>query len=104
MSNFELFVMKIDKQLISRLEHLARLELSEEQKESLMGDLNEILAMVEKLQELDTENVAPLVYVNESENVWREDVIRYQVERERALLNAPDRTEAFFKVPKVIDL
>ena len=96
--------MKIDKQLISRLEHLARLELSESQKEALMGDMNEILEMVEKLQELDTENVEPLVYINETENVWRKDEVKHQVEREKALANAPDKNDSFFKVPKVIDL
>lgn len=96
--------MKIDKTLISRLEHLARLELSEAQKKSLMGDLNEILGMVEKLQELDTENVEPLVYINETENVWRKDEVKHQVSRAEALSNAPDKNEAFFKVPKVIDL
>ena len=96
--------MKIDKALISRLEHLARLELSETQKESLMQDLNDILAMVEKLQELPTDEVEPLVYINEQVNVWREDKVAHQVERTAALLNAPDKNEAFFKVPKVIDL
>ncbi len=96
--------MKIDKQLISRLEHLARLKLSEAQKEALMGDMNNILEMVEKLQELDTENVAPLIYINETENVWRKDEVKNQVEREKALANAPDKNDAFFKVPKVIDL
>ena len=96
--------MKIDKTLISRLEHLARLKLSEVQKESLMGDLNEILGMVEKLQELDTDNVEPLVYINETENVWRKDEVKHQVSRDEALSNAPDKNDAFFKVPKVIDL
>ena len=72
----------------------------------LMQDLNEILAMVEKLQELDTANVDPLVYVNEEEmeNAWREDEVSGQVSREDALARAPARDEAYFRVPKVIDL
>ncbi len=95
--------MKIDKALISRLEHLARLELSAEERETIMADLNEILEMVEKLQELDTNNVEPLIYVNEDVNVWREDQITGQVDREAALRNAPASDGTFFQVPKVID-
>ena len=96
--------MQIDKQLILRLEHLARLELSEEECARLTGDLNNILTMVEKLMELDTENVDPLVYINDEVNVLRSDEVKNQLGREAALANAPDRNEAFFKVPKVINL
>lgn len=96
--------MQIDKQLILRLEHLARLELSEEERARLTGDLNNILTMVEKLMELDTENVDPLVYINDEVNVLRSDEVKNQLGREAALANAPDRNEAFFKVPKVINL
>lgn len=96
--------MKIDKQLISKLEHLARLELSDEEAARLMGDLNNILGMVEKLRELDTSEVEPLVYINEDVNVLREDIITGQASREEALRNAPEHDGAHFKVPKVIDL
>ncbi len=95
--------MKIDKALISRLEHLARLELSAEERETIMSDLNEILGMVEKLQELDTDDVDPLIYINEDVNVWREDQVSGQVDREVALSNAPASDGTFFQVPKVID-
>ncbi|PHN03798.1 Asp-tRNA(Asn)/Glu-tRNA(Gln) amidotransferase subunit GatC [Flavilitoribacter nigricans] len=96
--------MQIDEKLISRLEHLARLELSGEERAHIQGDLNKILDMVEKLNELDTTNVQPLVYINEEGNVWREDEVRNQLPREKALKNAPDEDGTFFKVPKVIDL
>lgn len=95
--------MQIDEQLISRLEHLARLELSTEERALIQKDLNNILEMVEKLNELDTKNVDPLVYINEEGNVWREDQVQHQLSRERALKNAPDADGVFFKVPKVID-
>jgi aspartyl-tRNA(Asn)/glutamyl-tRNA(Gln) amidotransferase subunit C len=95
--------MQIDEQLISRLEHLARLELSPEERATIQKDLNNILTMVEKLNELDTKNVDPLVYINEEGNVWREDQVQHQLEREKALKNAPDQDGRFFKVPKVID-
>ena len=96
--------MTIDNELISRLEHLARLELSPEERERIQNDLNEILKMVEKLNELDTDKVEPLVYVSEAENIQREDEIKHQVERTEALKNAPDQDGTYFKVPKVIKL
>lgn len=96
--------MQVDEKLISRLEHLARLELSGEERGHIQQDLNKILDMVEKLNELDTTNVQPLVYINEEGNVWREDEVKNQLDREKALKNAPDQDGTFFKVPKVIDL
>jgi aspartyl-tRNA(Asn)/glutamyl-tRNA(Gln) amidotransferase subunit C len=96
--------MKVDKQLISKLEKLARLELSDEEREGLTKDLSSILEMVEKLQELDTEGVDPLVYINEEVNILRADKIDKQVSQKDALKNAPDEDGTFFKVPKVINL
>ena len=94
--------MTVDKQLISRLEHLARLELSEEERAGILKDLNNILQMVEKMNEVNTDDVEPLVYINEISNVWREDVVEGQVSREEALKNAPEKNDEFFKVPKMI--
>lgn len=96
--------MQIDKHLISRLELLARLELSDEERESIRQELNEILDMVEKLQNIDTTGVEPLVYLNPDLNQWRTDEVRDQLPRERALRNAPRQDGTYFKVPKVIDL
>lgn len=94
--------MKIDKPLISRLEVLAKLKLSEAEKEEFADDLNNILQMVEKLQEVDTEGVEPLVYINEEVNKLRADKVEGMVSREEALKNAPDQDETYFKTPKVI--
>ena len=96
--------MQIDDQLISRLELLARLQLSAAEKDRLKTDLNRILAMVEKLNDLDVEGVEPLVYLNEAINRPRPDEVGNQVSREDALRNAPDQDGTFFRVPKVIDL
>jgi len=76
--------------------------LSNSEKEEIQKDLNNILQMVEKMNELNTDDVEPLVYINEQQNVWREDKIANQVDRKDALRNAPDKNEQFFKVPKVI--
>lgn len=96
--------MQIDHNLILKLETLARLELSDAEREKLQGSLNDILKMVEKLDELNTEGVAPLVYINEDVNVLRADVVKNELSREDALKNAPAQNGTFFKVPKVIDL
>lgn len=96
--------MLIDNDLILKLEHLARLQLSDAEREELKGDLNKILGMVEKLQEVDTEGVEPLVYITPNASNLRSDNIENQVPRSDALANAPDKNEKYFKVPKVIDL
>ena len=96
--------MQIDKNLILKLETLARLELSDAERDKLQGSLNDILRMVEKLDELNTEGVAPLVYINEDINVLRDDVVKNELSREDALKNAPAQNGVFFKVPKVIDI
>lgn len=90
---------------IKDVEHvaaLARLSFSEEEKQKLTAQLNEILRYMEQLNTLDTSNVEPLSHVIELQNVFREDTLRPGLPREEALKNAPSHTEEFFKVPKVI--
>jgi aspartyl-tRNA(Asn)/glutamyl-tRNA(Gln) amidotransferase subunit C len=94
--------MKIDKKLILKLEKLSRLELSEKEREQIQKDLNNILKMVEKLEELDTDDVEPLLHVSDGENVLRQDEIKNQLSKEEALSNSPDSDGDYFKVPKVI--
>ena len=94
--------MNIDTQLILRLEELARLELTEEERAQLSVDLSKILNMVEKLNELDTQGVDPLIYINEAVNVLRTDKIKHQISKEAAFKNAPDSDGTYFRVPKVI--
>ena len=96
--------MKADRNLILKLENLARLELTEVEREKLQGSLSDILTMVEKLEELNTEGVEPLVYINEEVSILREDIVKNQLSQSDALKNAPDHNKAHFKVPKVIDL
>ena len=95
--------MKIDEALISRLEQLARLELSDEERVALRNDLNAILQMVEKLQEVNTEGVEPLTNMTDIPPVLRPDRVEGQLDRRQALRNAPDTDGVFFRVPKVID-
>lgn len=94
--------MKIDDQIIDKISRLAYLEFGEEEKEKIRQDLEQILTFVEKLRELDTENVEPLVYLSDKTDVLREDRIIPTLSTEEALLNAPEKSGRFFKVPKVI--
>jgi aspartyl-tRNA(Asn)/glutamyl-tRNA(Gln) amidotransferase subunit C len=94
--------MEIDQRLISHLEKLARLELSNTEREQLREDLNRILEMVEKLQALPTDGVEPLVYINDAPNPLRPDRAEGQIPREAALRNAPQQDGRYFQVPKVI--
>lgn len=94
--------MQIDKELLLKLEHLAKLELSETERTEIAGDLNNILKMVEKLQEVNTDGVEPLTHITAVNNIFRKDEIKNQLTQGEALKNAPDHNGEFFKVPKVI--
>ncbi|MBJ6361537.1 Asp-tRNA(Asn)/Glu-tRNA(Gln) amidotransferase subunit GatC [Paenibacillus sp. GCM10012307] len=91
---------------IKDVEHvaaLARLELSEEEKEQFTDQLNAILKYAEKLGELDTNNVEPTSHVQPITNVMREDVPRPSVGVEKAMRNAPDEEDGQFRVPAVLE-
>ena len=94
--------MSVTIQDVEHVAALARLSFSEEEKQKLTAQLNEILRYMELLNALDTANIEPLSHVIELQNVFREDVQRPSLPREEALKNAPSKTEEFFKVPKVI--
>lgn len=81
---------------------LARLEV--ENVEAIQEDMSKILDFMDKLNELDTTNIAPLVYLNEGVNVTRPDITGEETSREEALKNAPATDGTFFRVAKVIDL
>lgn len=95
--------MSTDIQTIRKLAHLSRLEFSEEKEQEMLGDLNKILNWVDKLRELDTENIEPLTHMTAEVNVMREDVARNTVTHEEALLNAPKKDSDYFRVPKVLE-
>lgn len=95
--------MKIDKDLVDKIAHLARLEFRNEQKEKIEQDLNNILSFMESLNEVDTSNVAPLVYMTDEKNVFRKDEVKQEITHEQALQNAPKKDSDYFRVPKVIE-
>ena len=87
---------------IERIAALARLSFSDAEKERLTSELNEILSYMETLNSVDTTGVEPLSQMIPLTNVFREDAAKPSGLREEMLRNAPDRTEEFFRVPKVL--
>ena len=81
---------------------LAKLELSEEEKENAKKDMGEMLDYIDKLNELDTTGIEPMSHVFPVHNVFREDVVKNVDGREETLANAPERKDDCFVVPKTI--
>jgi aspartyl-tRNA(Asn)/glutamyl-tRNA(Gln) amidotransferase subunit C len=94
--------MIVDDLLVEKLARLSKLQFSANEKEAIKKDLHGIIAFVEKLDQLQLEDVKPLLQVGESFSVYREDSIQGSVTREEALKNASNQDGQFFNVPKVI--
>lgn len=94
---------KITNEDVRYVAQLARLNLSSEEMETFTGQLNGILAYMDKLNELDTTNVEPLSHAIDVYNAFRDDVVRESLVREVALKNAPETEHGFFKVPRIIE-
>jgi aspartyl-tRNA(Asn)/glutamyl-tRNA(Gln) amidotransferase subunit C len=95
--------MGLSKKEVDWVAHLARLDISEEMAEKMAGQLNQVLDLIAKLNELDTTGVEPLSHPGALTSVWREDVPTGSLPRETALQNAPDAADGFFRVPRVIE-
>ena len=93
----------LSKEEIEHIAMLARLSLTEEEKELFGAQLRSILDYMEKLNELDTEHIEPTSHVLSISNVMREDAPGDSIPREDALANAPDKTDKFYRVPKIIE-
>jgi aspartyl-tRNA(Asn)/glutamyl-tRNA(Gln) amidotransferase subunit C len=94
--------MEVNDALIDNLSNLARLEFNAADKEEIRKDLQRMILFVEKLGELDTTGVEPLLHMSPETNVLREDIPQGSVSREAALAVAPVTDGTYFKVPKVI--
>ena len=95
--------MKIDKDTVDKIAHLARLEFNDADKEEIIKDMNNMLAFVEKLNELDTEGIEPLVYMTDETDHLRDDIAKLEITQKEALQNAPKHDSDYFKVPKVVE-
>lgn len=94
--------MKLSKDEIEKLAHLARLEFAENELEQMKADLEKILAFVGRIDALNLEDVEPLIYMNKEVDKLRADEAKLELTKEDALKNAPDRDSDYFRVPKVL--
>lgn len=95
--------MNVDKALLHKTAHLARLHFDDQQAEAMMADMSNIISWVEKLKEVDTQSVEPLISMSQEVNTMREDVPASPIDTNITLKNAPDSHTDYFRVPKVID-
>ncbi len=95
--------MKISEEIVDHIAHLARLEFEGESKKAILADMERIIGFMDKLQEMDTENVEPLIFMSEEVNRLREDESKVTISQEEALKNAPRKDSDYFRIPKVLD-
>jgi aspartyl-tRNA(Asn)/glutamyl-tRNA(Gln) amidotransferase subunit C len=89
----------IEREQVLHVARLARLKLSEEEVERMVGELSGILEHVDRIAALDLDDVPPTSHVVDLENVWRADVPHKSLDREAALASAPDPVDGAFRVP-----
>lgn len=95
--------MKVTREVIEHVAGLARLNLTEQEKERLTAEIAEVISYVDKLNELDTADVKPMEHVIPMKNVLREDKAAKSLDRDKILANAPSHEDGCFKVPKVVE-
>lgn len=94
--------MEVNNKLIQDISKLSKLNFDEDSSEKMKADLEKILAFVDKLNEIDTEGVEPLIYMSDEVNVLRADEISEETSQHEALKNAPQKDSDYFKVPTVL--
>lgn len=96
--------MKIDESTLDRIAELARLDMSDPiARKAILQDMQRVIDFVEKLNEVDTTGVEPLIFMTDEENVLRDDVAKLEITKQEALMNAPVKDSDYFKVPRVVD-
>jgi aspartyl-tRNA(Asn)/glutamyl-tRNA(Gln) amidotransferase subunit C len=95
--------MKIAKKLIDNISNIAKLLLSEAEREKVMKDMEVFIYYFDTLKDLDTEGVEPLTHVNDMKNIFRQDRKNDSLDRDMLLSLAPEQKDGFFKIPKTID-
>ena len=94
--------MEITDKKINEIANLAKLEFNDNEKIKIKNDLKKIVNFFDKLSEVNTENVEPLIYMSDFKNKLREDLVKQEISKEDALKNAPDKDSDYFKGPKFI--
>ncbi len=95
--------MKVTREDVENVAWLSRLSVSDAEMDKNIQELGDFLAYVDKLKDVDTENVQPTAHVLPLKNVFREDVVKPSLDRSLALSNAPDQEDGYFRVPKIIE-
>lgn len=95
--------MKIDRETLDKMAHLARLEFDEKDAARMMSDMTEIVNWVSKLDEVDTTGVEPLTTMSQEVSTFRDDEPRKTLTREEVMKNSPTNHPQFFRVPKMIE-
>jgi aspartyl-tRNA(Asn)/glutamyl-tRNA(Gln) amidotransferase subunit C len=95
--------MALSKETVKYVADLSRIELKEQELERLSKQLESILGFIDKLKELDVENISPTSHILPISNIFRDDIKKVSLPQDKALSNAPDRQGHFFGVPKVIE-
>jgi aspartyl-tRNA(Asn)/glutamyl-tRNA(Gln) amidotransferase subunit C len=95
--------MKITEETVDHIAHLARLEFIGDKKQAIQQDMEMILTFMEKLNEVNTDAVEPLIFMNTEVNKLREDVAVETITQEEGLRNAPKKDSDYFRIPKVLD-
>lgn len=95
--------MKISEETVDHIAHLARLKFEGQAKQNIQQDMENILSFMDKLQEVPTENVEPLIFITQEINRLREDIPVNSISQEEALKNAPKKDSDYFRIPKVLD-
>ena len=94
--------MEITDALFEKLANLAKLNFDETEKLQIKNDLQNMIGLIKKMDDLDTSNVEPLLHMTANVNMWREDVITGSITNTEAMQNATNKNAPFFIVPKVI--
>lgn len=94
--------MEVNDLLIQKLANLSRLEFNEAEKQEIKIELEKMIGFIDKLNELDTKGVEPLLHISENVNIFRKDEVKDEVSKDDVFKNAPLHDDEFFKVPKVI--
>ncbi|MEY3199999.1 MAG: hypothetical protein RJA13_1957 [Bacteroidota bacterium] len=95
--------MKISLETVEHIAHLARLEFEGEKKIAIQQDMENIIAFMDKLSEIPTENVEPLIFMTDEYNKLREDIAVVTITQDEGLKNAPKKDSDYFRIPKVLD-
>lgn len=95
--------MKITEETVDHIAHLARLEFIGDKKQAIQQDMEMILTFMEKLNEVNTDAVEPLIFMNTEVNKLREDEAVETISQEEGLRNAPKKDSDYFRIPKVLD-